>query len=138
MTEPRPSEINRRLAVLEAMIRDIREYYAWTHGWANHRSRTGDTLEGKTPAGLVNDEVGTIVISRDKAAARADLELAAEQIEEAAKILRSARFTVMDKIKQRGNPAPKELGPALASRQDKREAREAQQRREERGEAFGQ
>lgn len=131
--EPRPAELNRKLAMLQALVRDIGEDYAWTHGWANNRSRSGDTLGGKTPDGVVNDEVGTLVVSSDKESARTRMRIVAANVDEALSILRSARFQLQDAIKQR-DPMPSVTGPALATRLEKRDGYAAKLRRGERGE----
>lgn len=136
MIEPRPAELNRKLAMIEALVRDIRKEYAWTHGWANSPGRSGDSLEGKISGGD-NDEVGSIVVSRDKAAARRKLQQASANLDEALALTRVAWFQLQKAIKQR-DPMPTKMGPALLSRADRRESHAAQQRREARGEGFAQ
>lgn len=133
VSEPRPADVNRRLAMLEALIREVREDYAWTHGWANNPSRSGESLETKLHAGAVSDEVSTIVVSRDKESARRAMIRVSDNVDEALALMRAARFQLKDKIRQR-DPMPTKMGPALASRVDRREAHAAQKRRMEREE----
>jgi hypothetical protein len=130
---PKPREVANNLAEIQTFpLAKILRNYKWAYG-SVHDRRVGAEAKVQTTG---NDPVGEIVVSELKERARRRVQRGARLISEALSNLREAHDLLATAIPD-PRPYVNRLPPNTTTRAELEEAKQAQRRREARGDGYG-